>query len=170
MEENQINPRLLVRDLMAVGVPTCPLDAPVADLARGMLEKGWEAVVVLESDQGHAVGVVSRRDLIEAYAHSETEGLTVEEVMRDGLPKVPPDIPLTAAAQIMLDLGVRALFLTHHAGGIEYPAAWLTDTHLLRQMAGCNLDDLGIRAGRELPLETFIKRRDEARKMAGLSE
>jgi predicted transcriptional regulator len=163
-------PRRLVRDLMAVGVPTCALDTPVTELAKRMHEHGWESVVVLESDQGHAVGVVSRRDLVQAFARQDPADLTAGQILRDGLPKVPPDIPLTAAAQIMLDLDARALFMTHHAGGIEYPAAWLTETHLLRYLAGGDLEDLGIRADRELPLETFIKRRDEARKRAGLSE
>ncbi|MDX1437565.1 MAG: CBS domain-containing protein [Anaerolineales bacterium] len=159
---------LLVRNLMAVGVPTCSLDTPVIDLARKMLDNDWEAVAVLESEQGHAVGVVSRAALIEAFAHGVREGISAEDIMKPGLPTVPPDIPLTAAAQIMLDLQVRAIYVTHHAGGIEYPAAWLTYTHLLRRLVGDPVEDLGIRAERELPMETFFKRRDEARKKAGL--
>ena len=51
------------------------------------------------------------------------------------VPRVPPDIPLKTAAQIMQDQGVRVLFLTHHAGGIEYPAAYITYKHLLRHLA-----------------------------------
>jgi hypothetical protein len=86
------------------------------------------------------------------------------------VPTVPPDVPLTAAAQIMLDMNVRAVYMTHHAGGIEYPAAWLTYTHLLRHLVGDDLADLGIRADRESPLDTFLRRREEARKRAGLSE
>lgn len=160
----------LVRNLMAVGVPTCALDTPVIDLARRMLEKDWEAVVVLESEQGHAVGVVARADLIKAYTGGKVEDLTAEKIMQPGLPTVPPDIPLSAAVQIMLDLNVRAIYMTHHAGGIEYPAAWLTYTHLMRHLVGDPVDDLGVRAERELPMETFIRRRDEARKKSGYQE
>ena len=86
--------------------------------------------------------------------------------MRDGVPQVPPDIPLVAAAQLMQDLKVRTLFLMHHAGGIEYPAAMISYKHLLRHLAADNeaeLRDLGIRAERKTPLEMFIQRRDAAR-------
>ena len=70
----------------------------------------------------------------------------------------------------MQDKGIRILFLMHHAGGIEYPAAMLTYKHLLRHLAMENPDDLadlGIKAVRESPLETFYKRRDDARRRAG---
>jgi hypothetical protein len=69
----------------------------------------------------------------------------------------------------MLDLGVRTLFLMHHAGGIEYPAAQISYRHYLRAMAAQekeDLRDLGIHAQRRPPLETFIQRRDEARREA----
>jgi hypothetical protein len=73
----------------------------------------------------------------------------------------------------MLDQGVRMVFMTHHAGGIEYPAAMLSYKHLLRHLAiesEDDLKDLGIKAERESPLETFIRRRDEARRRAGLDD
>ncbi|HLF87708.1 MAG TPA: CBS domain-containing protein [Anaerolineales bacterium] len=161
---------LLVRDLMSVGVPTCPLETPVIDLAKKMLEKDWESVVVLEGEQGHAVGMVSQKELVQAYASGDPTELTAEDIMGERLPTVPPDIPITTAAQIMLDEGVRAVYITHHAGGIKYPAAWLTLKHLLRYMSGDDLSDLGIRAAREKPLDLFLRRRDEARMRAGFNK
>jgi CBS domain-containing protein len=157
---------------MSVGVLTCSPDTPLIDLTRILLEKDLEAAVVLD-DRGHAVGVVSSDDLVGAYARGESEGLVVENVMQAGVPQVPPDIPLTAAAQIMRDQGIRMVFMMHHAGGIEYPAAMLSYKHLLRHLAmegEDDLKDLGIKAERESPLETFIRRRDEARRRAGLDE
>ena len=91
--------------------------------------------------------------------------------MQSDVPQIPPDIPLTAAAQIMLDRGLRILYLMHHAGGVEYPAAMLSYKNMLRHMAMESeeeLSDLGIEAARELPLEKFLKRRDDARNRAGL--
>jgi predicted transcriptional regulator len=164
MSETNNYPPKLVRDLMSVGVLTCPPDTAVTELARLFLEKEVEAVIVLD-DQGHAVGTVSRDELVRAYAGGDYQELTVEAIMRDGVVQAPPDIPLTAAAQIMQDHDVRALFLMHHAGGIEYPAAMLTYNHFLRHMAAANeeeLRDLGIKAEREPPLVTFMRRRDEA--------
>ncbi len=156
----------LVRDIMSVGVPTCPVETPLAELAKKMLEKDWEAVVVLESDQGHAVGFVSQREILQAYARSDYAQLTAEDLMAENIPTVPPEIPIMAAAQLMLDQGTRVVYITHHAGGIKYPAAWLTLKHLLRYLTGDDLSDLGIRATREKPLDVFIRRREEARARA----
>lgn len=158
----------LVRDLMSVGVLTCSPETPVVELTRILLEKELEGAVVLD-DRGHAAGIVSRDDLVRAYATRDFELLTVRAIMQDGVPQIPPDIPLTAAAQIMQDRNLRIVFLMHHAGGIEYPAAMLSYTHLLRHMAMedvAELADLGIKAARESPLESYYKRRDEARRQA----
>jgi predicted transcriptional regulator len=156
----------LVRDLMTVGVPTCALATPLSEVARALLEKDLEALVLLD-DNGHAVGIVSRTEVAAAYGSGEFKDLVASDVMRDGMPQVPPDIPLTAAVQIMLDMGVRVLYQTHHAGGIEYPAAYLSFNHVMRHVAAEDLEelrDLGRHAQRESPMESFIKRRDEARR------
>ncbi len=164
--------RVLVRDLMTVGVKTCTPATPIVDLARLMLEQDLEAIVVLDHD-GHAVGVVSRDDLVRAYTRDDCRSLTAEAIMTDGVPQVPPDIPLAAAAQIMRDRGVRAVFLMHHAGGIAYPAAMLTYTHFLRHLCAQDddeLSDLGIRRDRQPPLDSFKQRRDAARRRSHPSE
>lgn len=167
-DDGSSSPRL-VRDLMSVGVLTCSPTTLVVELTRILLEKDLEGAVVLD-DRGHATGIVSRDDLIRVYATGDDiQGLAVEAVMQDEVPQIPPDIPLTVAAQIMQDRALRIIFLTHHAGGIEYPAAMLSYNHLLRHMAMesvADLSDLGIEADRESPLEAFIKRRDEARRQA----
>jgi CBS domain-containing protein len=158
----------LVRDLMTVGVPTCAPDALLTDLARLSLEKGVEAFVVMKD--GHALGVISERELVASSTQEDAHSLTAEQVMREGVPQVPPDIPLSAAALLMGDLGVQTLFLMHHAGGIEYPAAYISYRHYLRLLAAESddeLSDLGIYADRQPPLQEFIQRRDEARRRAG---
>lgn len=164
--------RLLVRDLMSVGVATCPPDTLIVEIARLLLDKQLEAIVVLDQE-GHAVGVVSQDELVEAYTRDNWRDLTAEAVMCDGVPQVPPDIPLTAAAQIMQDQRVRVLFLMHHAGGIEYPAAALSYRSILRHLAArsdAELQDLGIAAARQPPLETFIQKRDAARQRSRLPD
>ena len=158
----------LVRDLMSVGVPTCGLDDLIGDLTRWFLEKDIEGAVVLD-ENGHGAGVVTRSELVKAYSRENNQQLTAQQIMNVNVPSVPPDIPLKTAAQIMQDQGVRVLFLTHHAGGIEYPAAYLTYKHLLRHLAARDeqdLRDLGIKAERESPIDTFIRRRDEALRRA----
>jgi len=163
-----MNDILLVRDLMTVGVPTCPAETPVPHLARLLRDGTLEGVIVLDQE-GHAVGMISPDELVKAYAYGDWHHLTAEQIMREDVPQVPPDIPLTAAAQIMRDQGVRVLFLMHHAEGIQWPAAMISYWHLLRYLAAqdhTELKDLGIRAEREAPLKTFMKRREAARHKA----
>ncbi len=158
--------RLLVRDLMSVGVATCPPATPIADIARLLLDKDLEAVVVLDPE-GFAVGIVSQDDLVQAYTRQDWRDLTAESIMREGVPQVPPDIPLAAAAQLMRDKGVRVVFLMHNAAGIIYPAAALSYRHLLRHLAARSddeLQDLGIAAARQAPLDKFIEKRETARR------
>lgn len=164
------NTPLLVRDLMTVGVPTCSPDTPIIEIARLVLQKELEAVVVLEPNEGHALGVVSRDELVAAYTHHVDVHTVAEQIMHDGVPQVPPDIPIQAAAQIMQDLGVRVLFLMHHSAGIEYPAAMISYHHILRHLSAESQDDLrdlGIQAERQSPLEAYFARRDAARKRVG---
>lgn len=154
-----------VRDLMTVGVPTCPPETLVADVARLLSEKSFEEVVVLE--EGHNVGVVGFTELVSVYDRENALELTAEHVMRPGIPTTLPDIPLETAAQMMRDQNVRVLYLTHHAGGVEYPAASISYRHLVRHLAARDdqeLNDLGIEAARLSPLEVFIQRREAARR------
>ncbi len=156
---------VLVRDLMTVGVLTCGLDTSLTTIVYTLLDRDLEGVIVLDAE-GHAVGVVGRDQLVRASTRDTWADLTAEDLMSEEIPHIRPDIPLLAAAQIMQDRGVRALYVLHHGDGIRYPAAWISYTHLLRYLVAedtADLKDLGIKAERELPLATFFKRRDEAR-------
>ena len=166
MSEDPILSRKLVRDLMTVGVRTCSPDTPVGEVARLLLDKELEGVVVLDRD-GQGVGVVTQDDVVRAYSRDDARTLTAEDVMQDGVVELPPDIPLAVAAQIMRDKGVRVVFLMHNASGIIYPAAMLSYRHFLRHLAAQSdddLSDLGIEAERRSPIEVFIEKRDAARR------
>ena len=158
----------LVRDLMTVGVVTCPPETPISEVARLLLDGDLEGVVVLDQE-GNGVGVVTQDDLVRAYSRHDVQSQTAEDVMQDGMIVIPPDIPLAAAAQLMQDKGTRVVFLTHNASGIIYPAAMLSYRHFLRHLAAQSsedLRDLGIAAERQLPVEMFIRKRDAARRQA----
>ncbi len=153
---------------MTVGVVTCRPQTSIKVIAQAVIEKDLEAVVVLD-EEGHAIGFVSQDELVQAYSHGNYEHLTAQEIMTDGLPQVPPDIPISAAAQLMQDQGLRVFFLTHHAGGIVYPAALITYKHFLRHLMVnemTELKDLGIRADRKAPLDAFFERRDAQKTQA----
>lgn len=159
----------LVREIMTVGVLTCGQDTPIKQVAEALIEKDVEAVVVLDYE-GHGIGVVGRDQLVKAYSFGSYEHLTALEIMEDGIPQVPPDIPIGVAAQMMQDQGRRIFFLMHNAGGIIYPAAYISYKHFLRHLqseSAEDLADLGIDAARTLPLEAFLERRDAIKKNAG---
>jgi CBS domain-containing protein len=158
----------LVRDLMTVGVPTCKTSTPVLQVARFLLEKSLDEVVVL-NDEGEGVGVCGLEQLCPLYGREDLAELWAEDVMQEGVPGLPADISVLAAAQVMKDRGLRSAYILHNSAGIIYPAAFLSWRNILKGLAArdeSELKDLGIAAERQSPLEAFIKRRDEARKRA----
>jgi len=160
----------LVRDLMTVGVPTCKHDSPAKDIARYLLEHHVEAMCVLD-EEGHGVGVVGEQELVSAYGSENLDELKAENIMSEGVPELGADLPLTVAAQMMKDKGIRIAYMMHNSAGIVYPAAFISYHHILHHIAAKDegeLKDLGLAAERMSPIEQFIARRDEARRKAGL--
>ncbi|MGD8404863.1 MAG: hypothetical protein PVJ21_14470 [Anaerolineales bacterium] len=161
----------LVRDLMKVGVPTCKTTTPIIDIARFLLENNDEEMVVL-GDEGEGVGVCGYKELVSAYEREDVRELVAEDIMTEGVPELPSDIPLRLAAQLLRDKDIRVAYMNHNSAGIIYPAASISYKHLVRHLAAEDeneLKDLGINAERKTPLEQFIERRDEARRKAGLT-
>jgi CBS domain-containing protein len=160
-----------VCDLMTVGVPTCKWDTPIVDIARFLIDNNVEEMVVLGTE-GEGVGVVGYEELVKAYGREDVKSLKAEDVMREGVPELPSDIPLTVAAQMLRDMGIRVAYMTHNSSGIIYPAAMISYRHIVRHIAAkdeSELKDLGIKAERKSPLEVFIAKRDNAKKEAGLT-
>jgi CBS domain-containing protein len=158
---------LLVRDLMTVGVPTCKPDSRVAEIAGFLLQHDVEAMCVLDED-GQAIGVVGPDELVAVHGRENAADLTAEDVMTEGMPELDAETPLAVGAQLMRDRGTRIAYIMHNSAGISYPAAYISYRHVLQHLAARNESELkGPAAARKSPLETFIERRDEARKRAG---
>jgi len=155
---------------MKVGVATCKTTTQVMEVARFLVENNEEEMVVL-GEEGEGVGVCGYKELVKAYERDDVRELTAEDVMSEGVPELPSDIPLTVAAQMLRDKDIRVAYMNHNSAGIIYPAASISYKHLVRHLAAedeSELRDLGIYAERKSPLEQFIERRDEARKQAGI--
>jgi CBS domain-containing protein len=156
---------------MSVGVPTCKATTNIVDIARFLLDQNLEEVVVLGTE-GEGIGVIGHNELVHAYGLDQSTSLTAEDIMREGVPELPADIPMILAAQMMQDQGIRVAYMNHNSAGIIYPAASISFKHVLRHMAAktdADLKDLGLAAERKSPIETFLARRDEARRKAGLT-
>ena len=156
---------------MTIGIATCKANTSVTEIARFLTDNNVEEMVVL-GDEGEGIGICGYKELVKAYNRENVRELTAEDVMSEGVPELPSDIPLTLAAQLLQDKDIRVAYMNHNSAGIIYPAASISYKHLVRHLAAENeedLKDLGIKAERKSPLEQFIERRDEARKKAGLS-
>ena len=165
------NSPVLVRDLMTIGVPTCKITTSIVEIARFLIENNVEEMVVL-GHEGEGIGVCGFKELVKAYDREDVRQLTAEEIMLEGVPELPSDIPLKLAAQIMQDKDIRVAYMNHNSAGIIYPAASISYKHLVRHLASENkeeLKDLGFHAERKSPLEQFIERRDDARRKTGLT-
>jgi CBS domain-containing protein len=154
---------------MKVGVLSCAPETLVSDVAHMLREQGVEGLIVLDQEEGQALGMISQNELAEAFirAGQNARTLTAEQIMREQIPQAPPDIPLQAAYQLMRDSGVRIVFMMHNAGGVVYPAASLSYNHLVRYLEAkddSELTDLGIRSDRTSPRDAFIQKRDAARR------
>jgi len=151
---------------MKIGVATCAPDTVVADIARTMLSKDLDAIIVLNPEDGNAIGVVSQFDLLQAYTKEKPDSLKALEVMQESIPQIPPDISIGVAVQMMLDNNIRTYLLMHHSGGVLYPAAYISYKNILIHLAANEDHDLlglGLDAERRLSLDIFIEKRDAAR-------
>ena len=160
----------LVRDLMHIGVATCQDNTLLVEAVRTLLREAHESLIVLD-ENSQAVGMLSRREAVAVYGRSgadmrDARTLTVADVMRPDIPEVPPDIPATVAVQIMLDRGIREIYLMHHGGGASWPAAVLRFEDVLRYLAAeseADLADMGAGAPRTSPIEAFMQRYSKGR-------
>ena len=78
----------LVRDLMTVGVVTCNPQTTIPEIAQMLLNHDLDEVIVL--DEGKALGVVGQDELVAAFSRDAYKDITALEVMREGVPQVPP--------------------------------------------------------------------------------
>ena len=112
-------------------------------------------------DQGHAAGAVTRDDLVRIYAQGEYEGLTAEQIMQDGVHQIPPDIPLYSRGPDYAGPGHPDRFSNAPCRGHRISGGNVVlYRHLLRHLAmedTLDLHDLGIKASREAPLESYFQ-------------
>jgi acetoin utilization protein AcuB len=110
---------MLVRDRMTLNPVTVTPEVSVTDALRLMSEKKIRRLPVLDA-QGHLVGIVSDRDLLQASPspvtslaiweiHELLAKLTIEKMMTREVITVPEDTPLEEAARVMADSRIGGL-------------------------------------------------------------
>lgn len=156
----------LVRDLMQIGVPNCRIDEPLPVAARRMVERSLDALIVLDEDEC-ACGWLDITHLAAAL-HRDYGTMTVGDVMEGEIPETVAEVPVLAAAQMMLDRNVRQLFIMHRLGTVT-AAAVITLRDAMRAMAGMErAPGVGVAAPRPDAMDAFRHRyglppKDESR-------
>ena len=122
----------LVRDVMKRGVPTCQIETLAVEVARRMLALNSDAVVVV-NEMGEVEGIISRTDLTRLHDKPYWE-LRAEDVMTPSVFTVVPDIPVDAAAQLMLDNSIHQLVILHARPAPQRPVGMITTRDVIRHM------------------------------------
>jgi len=130
-----------VRDVMHRGVVTCQANTPLVSVAALMSEHNTGAVAVVDPE-GELVGIISRTDLVQAYLKPFSR-LCAEDIMTASVATIIPDIPVSAAVQIMLDRGVHQLIILHARPAPQRPVGILTMDDVVRDMASQEIQQKG---------------------------
>lgn len=124
----------LVRDVMSRAAITCKPDTSLIEAARRMTEYQINALIVVD-EGGEVCGIVSRTDLVRVY-DQDYASMIVEDVMSSQVATVIPDVPVSAAAKLMLDNKVDRLVIVHQKPATQRPVGVLSLSDIIRDMAG----------------------------------
>jgi CBS domain-containing protein len=125
-----------VREWMHQGVITCRRDTPVEEVARTMETKDISALVVI-SDQGDAVGVISRTDLVNARFVQpylkHWRGMNAEHLMSKPVISVSPDTDINEAVRRLQEKRIHRLVVVEDSAGHIRPIGILSVTDLAKR-------------------------------------
>ena len=127
--------RLLVKDVMALVVPTCRDDEPLSTVVDTLTTHQTGAVLIQDSTSA-AVGVISKTDLILAYLHGDTPETPARRVMNTPIRSVPSNALLSAAIQQMLTWDVQRLFVRESATQTDPVVGVLALSNAARSRSG----------------------------------
>lgn len=130
-----------VKDWMHADVITCGPETPVVQVADIMDRNDISALVVVD-DEGDALGVISRTDLvnarfIEPYM-KHWRGLNAEHVMTKPVISVSMETTIDEAVQLLNEKRVHRLVVVEKTTGHMRPVGILSVTDLARHV----VDDL----------------------------
>jgi CBS domain-containing protein len=124
-----------VRDWMHKGVVSCRGDTPVQEVAKTMETKDISALVVVD-DQGDAVGVISRTDLVNARFIQpylkHWRGMTAEHLMSNPVISVSPDTGINEAVRRLHEKRIHRLVVVEESAGHIRPVGILSLTDLAK--------------------------------------
>ncbi len=125
-----------VRDWMHQGVISCRRDTPVEEVAKTMDAKDISALVVID-EQGDAIGVISRTDLVNArFVQPYLKhwlGMTAEHLMSNPVISVSPKTAIGAAVRRLQEKRIHRLVVVEESAGHIRPVGILSVTDLAKR-------------------------------------
>jgi len=119
-----------VRDVMTRGVVTVPLDTPVKEIVRILVDANISGIAVIGPDCGVA-GVISEIDIIKSIDR-DWNLLTAEDVMSSSVRTVEPEMSITKAAHIINELNIHRLLVLSLSPAYGFPVGILTASDILK--------------------------------------
>ena len=128
-----------VRDWMHVGVISCRPDTPAGEVADTLQAHDISALAVAD-DEGYAVGVISRTDLVNATFVQPYlkywRGLAARHLMSSPVVSVRADASIEDAIRLIHDRKIHRVVVTEPDGTRERPIGILSVTDLVGHMKG----------------------------------
>ena len=133
-----------VGDWMHRGVITCHVETPVAEVAATMDSNDISALVVV-GENGDAVGVISRTDLVNARFvqpyMKHWRGLNAEHLMTKPVVSVAPDTTIDEAVQLLNEKHIHRLVVVERASDHLRPIGILSVTDLAKHVSDQPIDE-----------------------------
>ena len=130
-----------VQDWMHPRVITCRRETPVAEVAATLDANDISALVVV-NEQGDAVGVISRTDLVNARFvqpyMKHWRGLNAEHLMTQPVISVSANTTIDEAVQLLNEKHIHRLVVIERAGGHIRPIGILSVTDLAKHVRETN--------------------------------
>lgn len=126
-----------VQDWMHRGVITCAPETPVSDVAATLDSHDISALVVVD-ENGDAIGVISRTDLVNARFIApymkHWRGLSAQHLMTKPVISVSADSEIEEAAQLLFAKHIHRLVVVEKTGHHQRPIGILSVTDLARHV------------------------------------
>jgi CBS domain-containing protein len=116
------------------GVIGCKPSTSLDEVVRIMADTNVQVLVVIGPDE-EALGTISQMDVI-PYYNQDHKGMKARDVMRTKVIAVPPEMPLEAAIQIMVERGIPQLIVSERGDVGLRALGVLTSGHIIKEMRG----------------------------------
>lgn len=121
---------MLVRNHMSTPAVTVSSDADYKAALKLMQENALHHLPVVDAG-GNLVGMAAERDLLLAATHYLQSAVEIGDIMHRGVVTVPPEMPVTEAATLMIDKRIGGLPVVDKGEGL---IGIITETDIFRAL------------------------------------